>query len=1077
MVSFVDGQAATDRRVQEHFGIDEFEFVDLAISAGLPEALIVVLPRPSGRSWRLELEKKSLRGGSFRVRLCDAGGQYTEIAPPAVRTYRGGVRGIPRATVTAHRRPDGLWARIRLPDGRRLRIHPVRECDPSSPARRHVVFDEPDEVVDCGVCDDCPGSTAAGGVVGAGPGPLGAGTSCELKTCQIAFDCDYEYFLLNGSNVGTTVSRVETLLAEVEAFYVRDLLVTYELTDVVVRTAPFYLSTGGGSLLDLFRQEWTTTLAATPRDIAHLMTNKSDLSGYAGLAWVGVVCNQSLGYGWSVDSAGVIGHEVGHNWNASHCHDVAPCNNMCGACLNIAPSTLDIMKSFKSTRTCLTDAGAYPTPVEPYGHRDRVILTEGELLSGVLVPIDVLANDHDANCDALAIVSHDSVSEKGGSVVLSFGAGMGGTDALVYIPPPGGFAGNDRFQYVLGDGTFEIPTEVVVHVNHPVLEAHWRLDELEGSLAADSSGHDHTGTVQSTTFGTSSSPGVFAGSLNFGGVGSAVTIPRPDLYTDTLTVTAWLKRDGVQSDWAGVLVTRSRSTNVGLTLGPDDDLRYLWGDGGWEFDPNLTLPDDEWVFVAMAVTPTDVTLYLGDPDALQSATYVRSHAVQPFDGAVHIGFDAANDSRRFKGDIDDVRLFRYALTAEEVSLVGRGDRARAPLPGHLKRGVSREAVLAIDPSSSAAVHRFYLGSTSAAVSSAGVGDSEFRGELVEPFFDPGLLAAGGRYFWRVDEVTAEDTFEGATWEFETGTTLLVDALRVHYSCDVDEFSGSVLFDSSPAPVVDAVLDGAMIVPDGYLLGGLSFDGFDDRVEVPPLDLDTNTLTVSAWLRRSGDQADWAGIFFSRSGGTVAGLNFGTHNELRYHWEDGHWGWDSGLEVPDGEWAHVALVIEPYRATIYLNGVRAIRQAQHLPEEFDGVSYLGQDPTSTARHFEGELDDVALWSRSLTAEEVRAVYRRGTLGQSFQAAGGPAFIRGDANADGLFDIADTITTLDWLFAAGSAQCVLAMDSNDDDVVDIGDVITSLDAIFSAAGPLVAPHPACGVDPTPGTLSCATFAGCP
>ena len=56
----------------------------------------------------------------------------------------------------------------------------------------------------------------------------------------------------------------------------------------VVRTAPFYTPTSGGSLLDQFRTEWITNQAAIPRDIAHLMTGEpGSVIEYGGLAYVG----------------------------------------------------------------------------------------------------------------------------------------------------------------------------------------------------------------------------------------------------------------------------------------------------------------------------------------------------------------------------------------------------------------------------------------------------------------------------------------------------------------------------------------------------------------------------------------------------------------------------------------------------------------------------------------------------------------------------------------------------------------------------------------------------------------------
>ncbi len=152
------------------------------------------------------------------------------------------------------------------------------------------------------------------------------------------------------------------------------------------------------------------------------------------------------------------------------------------------------------------------------------------------------------------------------------------------------------------------------------------------------------------------------------------------------------------------------------------------------------------------------------------------------------------------------------------------------------------------------------------------------------------------------------------------------------------------------------------------LGGSS----SDYAVAPPLNTPTNTFTVSAWIRRNGNQNANAGIFFSRGGNTAAGLNFGNNNELRYHWSNNFWNWNSGLIVPDGEWAHVAMVVEPTRATLYLNGVPAVNNGIHPFQSFPGETYIGADPNFSARRFNGLIEEVCVWRRALSMEEIRGL---------------------------------------------------------------------------------------------------------
>ena len=83
----------------------------------------------------------------------------------------------------------------------------------------------------------------------------------------------------------------------------------------------------------------------------------------------------------------------------------------------------------------------------------------------------------------------------------------------------------------------------------------------------------------------------------------------------------------------------------------------------------------------------------------------------------------------------------------------------------------------------------------------------------------------------------------------------------------------------------------------------------------------------------------------------------------------------------------------------------------------------------------------------------------------------SFLRGDANADGTLDIADSITVLDYLFPPPSGQvplvCPDAADANDDGTLNIADVVRIQDYLFSGGNPFPGGVGFCLIeDPTPG-----------
>ncbi|MEM7166492.1 MAG: hypothetical protein AAF581_13585 [Planctomycetota bacterium] len=94
-----------------------------------------------------------------------------------------------------------------------------------------------------------------------------------------------------------------------------------------------------------------------------------------------------------------------------------------------------------------------------------------------------------------------------------------------------------------------------------------------------------------------------------------------------------------------------------------------------------------------------------------------------------------------------------------------------------------------------------------------------------------------------------------------------------------------------------------------------------------------------------------------------------------------------------------------------------------------------------------------------------------------------FKRGDCNHDGMFNIADIVHLLGFLFPNGGASaaidCQDACDMNDNGGINIADAITGLDALFPT-GPsagLPVPYLVCGADPTPDGLDCQVYLYCP
>ncbi|MCZ4696192.1 T9SS C-terminal target domain-containing protein [Ancylomarina euxinus] len=135
-----------------------------------------------------------------------------------------------------------------------------------------------------------------------------------------------------------------------------------------------------------------------------------------------------------------------------------------------------------------------------------------------------------------------------------------------------------------------------------------------------------------------------------------------------------------------------------------------------------------------------------------------------------------------------------------------------------------------------------------------------------------------------------------------------------------------------------------------------------------LGIQVNSFTVTAWVKPNGIQDDYTGIVINN--GTTAGFNFAHgNNTLAYHWPGGLWSWNSGLVVPADKWSYVAMVASPNGMSLYVDGKVAKQDISLEPVDLTSLfigSYKGWD----SRNFKGEMDEVCMWNRALTTDEIR-----------------------------------------------------------------------------------------------------------
>ncbi|MBS3094588.1 cellulase family glycosylhydrolase [Candidatus Pacearchaeota archaeon] len=197
------------------------------------------------------------------------------------------------------------------------------------------------------------------------------------------------------------------------------------------------------------------------------------------------------------------------------------------------------------------------------------------------------------------------------------------------------------------------------------LISHWKLDETSGTTADDFIGNND-GTLMNnpTPLWTT---GKFGNALSFDGVDDYVELGNSaSLKPSLLTVSAWVYLDSTVTDSYPKIID-GNNDNYGYQL-----FYNAIGGAGFTFStgtgligkgiPSNITTQNQWVHV------------VGVHDASSNKIYVNGVLIGTIP-ASEIDYSAittmrlgnrGNDARHWKGMIDDVRIYNYALTATEI---------------------------------------------------------------------------------------------------------------------------------------------------------------------------------------------------------------------------------------------------------------------------------------------------------------------------------------------------------------------------------------------------------------------------
>jgi hypothetical protein len=516
-----------------------------------------------------------------------------------------------------------------------------------------------------------------------------------------------------------------------------------------------------------------------------------------------------------------------------------------------------------------------------------------------------------------------------------------------------------------------------------------------------------------------------------------ITLAPWALNTNTATFTAWINPIGVQNPFAGLIYIVGGADGSGFNFcaGGDVDtngnstLGYTWNfDGGtYGWNSGIAPPQSQWSFVALVVTPANVTVYILNTNGVLIAGQNHSHPVEPFSAAPQFGFfpgQPNNDA--YNGSMSHVAVFGQALSGVQIadlyaaaagsvppvppSIVNQPTPAAATLYVGETMRFSALATGIPEPAyqwqieSNGLFVNLQNGSriagangTTLTISNVGSADAtnyllnvsntfgSTNSSIVELTVAP--PPGAGSYASAVVASRPWAYYElNETNDPSTGTTVAYDYVGGYngvYGADVQNGFDGV---SGPAPA-----EGFPVFSTNNFAASFINNGAADpnsAISVTPWGLNANTVTFTAWINPTGLQTGYAGLIYV-IGADGLGFNFcapgatdaSGNQDLGYSWnyDANTFNWDSKIAPPPGQWSFVALVISPTDAKVYIlntNGTLSATNTYSNPvEPFSSATQFGFFPGAgnATYNYYGLMDHVAIYNQSLSAAQISGLY--------------------------------------------------------------------------------------------------------
>jgi hypothetical protein len=324
----------------------------------------------------------------------------------------------------------------------------------------------------------------------------------------------------------------------------------------------------------------------------------------------------------------------------------------------------------------------------------------------------------------------------------------------------------------------------------------------------------------------------------------------------------------------------------------------------------------------------------------------------------------------FRGTIDDVRIYNYALLKEEIEELCKVTASKPrPINGAVLDPTAK-VELSWTPGIGAAGHRLFLGTKPDELSLLGEATSP-------PYTQLPYLEKDTEYFWRVDKVQSNGVVvSGELWNFTTSGKLV----------------GWWKFDGNAGDSSGHGNNGTIYGNPTYVAGrigqAISFDGEGDRIEVPatvagnPELFPSMAISTSAWVRTTVPADVLCSLVRHEFHFTPLQTFAGGAHAAAFTDQDGsrvlHLTTFDWSKINDGKWHHCAVTYNNGIHEVWIDGTKEVSDnlgsyslwtGDNQPWVFGGR----ERGEGSGEHYPGQLDDVRLYNYALSESEIKTLY--------------------------------------------------------------------------------------------------------